>query len=375
MNIGWDLVNIPPNKDGTFEFTSRWLEAVATYPAGHRHVVYANAGFRRAATHPALDGLSWRIAGDWDRSYQLHAEWFYLRHRKEILREVDVLVSVWRPPLSWAGTSIAIVLDCTWERLSALRNPDLKKRLQVAVRDFAARRAGRWMAISEWTRRDVSLLRGYDIDRIRAVGIPVADIHALPTPAAGGSGLAAGRIDRRYAFYCSAVSARKNHIRLIRAWKQAFPGRDILLVLAGRILPSAPPEILDCIRQAEEDGVVRYLGLVDDAVRERLYAGADFVVLPSLYEGFGMPILEALRHGKPVLTSAGSSTEEVGGEAALLCDPTSEADMAEKLRRIVGDEDLRSRLRAAAPAVLERYSLENVARQLHEAIQFLAGPE
>lgn len=372
LNIGWDLVDIPPNKDGTFEFVSRWLEAVATHPTGHRHFCYANAGFRRLASHPALDRLTWRIVGDWSGRYQARREWYYLRHQTEIRREIDVLVSVYRPPLVWQGKSISIVLDCTKELFPTVHG--FKNHVMARVRDFGARRSGRWLAISEWTRRDAIRLRGYAAEQIRSAGIPIPDLAALaaaPEPPGPARDLAG----RRYAFYCSAISMRKNHVRLIRAWRRAFPDREVLLVLAGRRLPGVESEIRAAIDQAERDGFVRSLGLVSDTERERLYAGADFVVHPSLYEGFGMPVLEALRHSKPVLTSAGTATEEVGGEAVLLADPGSEDDLVAKLRQIAGDAALRARLQARIPEVLARYSLENVAGQIHSAVEYLAGLE
>lgn len=372
LNIGWDMTDVSPNKDGTFEFISRWLEAVATYPQGHRHICYANAGFRRMASHPVLDRLHWRIVGDWKGSYQLRREWHFLCHQREIRGEVDVLLSVYRPPLVWRGRSISIVLDCTKELFPTVRG--LKNHVMARVRDFGARRSGRWLAISEWTRRDAIRLRGYGADRIRSAGIPIPDLSALsaisvnPGPARDFGG-------RKYAFYCSAISMRKNHVRLIRAWRRAFPNQEVLLVLAGRYLPGAQPEIRAAIDQAERDGLVRSLGLVDDTERERLYSGADFVVYPSLGEGFGMPILEALRHFKPVLTSSGTATEEVGGDAVLLADPGNEDDLVGKLRHIAGDGTLRERLRKNIPAVLARYSLEQVAGQIHSAIEYLAGLE
>ena len=371
MNIGWDVTDIPPNKDGTFEFISRWLLAVASFPQGHRHVCYANTAFRRAVSSPAYDHLDWQIAGDWRDRFQLRREGFFLRHHGDIRRHVDVLLSVYRPPLVWNGKSIAILLDCTRELFPAAKG--LKSRLTSDIRDFGARRAGRWLAISEWTRRDAARLRGYDPDRIRSAGIPLPDVESDSAADRGDSRPLPGGIGGKYAFYCSAISARKNHLRLMRAWKRAFPNRERLLVLAGRTLPGTPPEVADAIRQAEAEGFVRSLGLVADLERERLYAGADFVVYPSLYEGFGMPILEALRHGKPVLTSSGTSTEEVGGAAVLLADPGNEDDLVQKLRQIADDETLRARLRANAPAVLARYSLENVAKQLHAGIEYLAG--
>ncbi len=368
MIIGWDVVDIPPVKDGTFEFISRWIQAVGTHPAGHRHICYANAAFHRAAAISMPQSIEWRIAGDWTRAYQLRREAYFWRNGRAIAREVDVLLSVYRPPLLWPGKSIAIVLDCTKELFPTVRG--LKNHALARLRDFGARRAGRWLAISEWTRRDVVRLRGYPAERVRSAGIPLADLPpAGAEPAPPGVPELAGR---RYAFYCTAISGRKNHARLIRAWRRAFPGREVLLVLAGRELPHTAPGIGAAIRQAERDGYVRALGLVTDAAREQLNAGADFVVYPSLCEGFGMPVLEALRYAKPVLTSAGTSTEEVGGDAVLLCDPRSEDDLVEKLRQIAGDEELRERLQAKIPAVLERYSLENVAKQIHSAIEYLA---
>lgn len=371
MNIGWDMVDIPPNKDGTFEFVSRWLRAVATYPQGQTHVCFANAAFRRAADHPALDAIDWRMAGDWTGSFQLRRELYYLAHQRSIRRQIDVLVSVYRPPLVWRGKSIAILLDCTKELFPTVCG--VKNRLVAGIRDYGARRAGRWLAISEWTRRDAVRLRGYDPKRIRSAGIPLPDLQPAADEQARPCLPESFKIDRRYAFYCSSISARKNHERLVRAWRKAFPNREFLLVLAGRILPGTPSGILDTLRLAEADGFVRMLGLVDDAERERLYAGADFVVYPSLCEGFGMPVLEAFRYSKPVLTSAGTSTEEVAGDAALLCNPADEDDMVAQLQRIAADEGLRKRLRVAIPGRLERYSLENVAKELHEGIDYLAG--
>ncbi|MDY0149625.1 MAG: glycosyltransferase family 1 protein [Kiritimatiellia bacterium] len=371
MNIGWDMVDIPPNKDGTFEFISRWLHAVATYPLGHHHMCYANAAFRRALSHPALDAIEWHIAGDWTGGYQLRREQFYLQHRRRIHKQIDILISVYRPPLVWNGKSITIVLDCTKELFPTVRG--VKNHLLASLRDYGARRAGRWLAISEWTRRDAARLRGYDPERIRSAGIPLAELADESGAGRNSSVSVPFGITGKFAFYCSAISAHKNHLRLIRAWKKAFPNREVQLVLAGRLLPNIPSEIINAIRQAEAEGVVRALGLVSDEDRERLYAGADFVVYPSLCEGFGMPVLEAMRYGKPVLTSSGTATEEVGGDAVLLCDPRNEDDMVAKLRQIAIDKALRKRLQVAIPGRLARYSQENVARELHAAIDYLTG--
>ena len=245
MRVGWDLTDLAPNKDGTFELLSRWLECVAAYPAGHAHICFANAGFRRLANHPVLDRLDWRICGNWPNRLQLRREGYFWRCGESLRREVDVLISVYRPPFAWRGKSITIVLDCTKELFPTVRG--FKNHVMARLRDIGARRSGRWLAISEWTRRDVVRLRGYPADRVRSAGIPLADLEALPSAAAPAA-IPQELAERRYAFYCSAISGRKNHERLIRAWRRAFPNREVLLVLAGRELPGIPAGIGETIR-------------------------------------------------------------------------------------------------------------------------------
>ena len=366
MNIGWDMTHMPPIKDGSFEFMTRWLEAVALHPGRHRHVAYANEGFRQMASHPALEKMEWKIAGRWTRQYRLHRELYFTHHQKSILKEVDVLLSAYQTPLVWKGSGITIVLDCVQEHIPSVQG--LKNHVKFAIQKMAERRSGRWLAISEWTRRDLARFRRYPLDRICSAGIPVADFSSMR-----GSDLPLELHGRRFAVYCSAISPRKNHVRLIEAWSQAFPRGEVLLVLAGRFLPGDYPDIRSAIAKGEKAGFVRYLGPISDAQREALYADSEFAVYPSLHEGFGMPVLEALRHGKPVLTSAGTSTEEVGGEAVLLVNPHDLTDIVFKLKQIAGDAALRDRLNAKIPIVLEKYSRRNVARELNENIVYLAS--
>ena len=371
MRIGWDTTDTPLGKDGTREHMVRWLEAVACFPGGNRHVCYAYQSFRdEMRNSAAADTVEWRIVGDWPNRLQLRREAYFLRHREEIRRDVDVLVSMWRPPLSWNGKAITVLLDCIQDHYPMVKT--LRGLIISASRTYAGRRSGRWIVTTEYTRRDAICIRSYPADRIRVAGIPVADLEqmdmaACPIPPSwdffGGE----------YAFYCSAISPRKNHIRLIRAWRRAFPDRSFPLVLAGRFLTTEERDIRREIARAEKDGFVRYLGTIGDVERELLYSRALFMVYPSLFEGFGMPVLEAMQHGCPVLTSMGTSTEEVGGDAVLLVDPTSEDDLMEKLRQLAGDPNLREKLRGRMPAVLARYSRERVACQLNAAIEELAS--
>jgi len=113
------------------------------------------------------------------------------------------------------------------------------------------------------------------------------------------------------------------------------------------------------------------LGFVEDADLPLLYARADFFVYPSIYEGFGMPILEAMACGTPVITSNCSSMPEVAGDAALLIDPHDVQDMSAKMLELAGSGDLRRSLREKGIGRASQFSWEKTAREtlaVYEAV-------
>ena len=150
-------------------------------------------------------------------------------------------------------------------------------------------------------------------------------------------------IERPYVLFCGTREPRKNLPRVLEAFRRLDrPGFE--LVLAG---PHGwKEELADGIAALE--GRVRSLGFVPPEDLDALYAGAAVVVYPSLAEGFGLPVLEAMAHGVPVVTSAGTATEEVAGDAALLVDPLDIDAIAGEIERALDDRELASSLGAAA---------------------------
>lgn len=137
------------------------------------------------------------------------------------------------------------------------------------------------------------------------------------------------------------IQTRKNTLNMVKALK-ALPARYKLVLSGGDGYGSE--SIHDFIRtEALGDRVIR-LGFVDDAQLARLYQAASVFLFPSFEEGFGIPVLEAMSHGVPVVTSNVSSMPEVGGEAALYVDPHSAEDIAQKVRQAVEDGALRDDL-------------------------------
>jgi glycosyltransferase involved in cell wall biosynthesis len=165
---------------------------------------------------------------------------------------------------------------------------------------------------------------GHGFDRSRLHLVPLG-VHVVPT---GPAQVAAARhrygLGRPYLLFAGTHEPRKNLARLVEAFALLAPDRE--LVLAG---PTGWGD-----QQAPAPGV-RAVGFVPEADLRALYAGADAFVYPSVREGFGLPVLEAMAQGTPVVTSRRTSTEEVAGGAAVLVDPLDPADIARGITEAV----------------------------------------
>jgi glycosyltransferase involved in cell wall biosynthesis len=211
---------------------------------------------------------------------------------------------------------------------------------------------------SSATARDLSDLYGVEPARIAVVPLGVG-----PSP----SDQAAARrlldeLDVKGPFLLAVgtLEPRKNLRRLLNAFAtlaDELPDHHLVVVGPAGWGPRLP-------QPAEYPGQavrIRLAGKVRDPVLHGLYELADALAYPSLYEGFGLPVLEAMAHGTPVLTSDRSSLPEVAGDAAVLVDPISTESIATGLRSLVGDEALRARLRAAGPERAARFTWEATA--------------
>jgi len=205
------------------------------------------------------------------------------------------------------------------------------------------------IAVSEATKRDIIELLDFDPARVHVV------LEALPkeskvrvTPQQIAVQLATLGLERPYVLFVGTTEPRKNLRRLISAWEPM--SKDVDLVIAG-----APG--WDSLPQHRH---LRVLGRVDAVQLASLYAGARSFVYPSLYEGFGLPILEAFYYGTPVVTSSISSLPEVAGDAAAYCDPLHVDSI-----RLAIESSLHHRKKfiRAGNRRLEQFSWKKVARE------------
>jgi glycosyltransferase involved in cell wall biosynthesis len=165
----------------------------------------------------------------------------------------------------------------------------------------------------------------------------------------------------RYLLLQATSDRRKNLSRTLEAWALVRPSlpADVHLVVSGHlgrthVFGAASADAFDAPN-------VTALGYVADDLMGPLTAGADAFLFPSLYEGFGLPIIEAMACGTPVLTSDRTATREVAGDCAVLVDPTSADSIAAGIASICGDADLRVRLTHAGVAHAARFSWDEAA--------------
>jgi glycosyltransferase involved in cell wall biosynthesis len=255
-------------------------------------------------------------------------------------------------------------LTATVHDLTTFLMPELHTAANIrADRTFSEqilRRAAGLIAVSENTRQDAIRVLGIAPERVTTIYSGVAQDYfdATPSPRA-----------KPYALYVGAIEPRKNLETLLDAWRQlrADLRKEFELVIAGP-MGWAPEASRERIR-AE----TTYLGYVPEADLPGLIAGAAAFVYPSLYEGFGFPVAQAMAAGAPVVTSNTSCLPEITGDAAALVDPRSAGEIAAALARFLESPALRAEFSQRGRVRAQRYRWETCAKQSLEFFRGIAG--
>jgi glycosyltransferase involved in cell wall biosynthesis len=226
----------------------------------------------------------------------------------------------------------------------------------------AVRRARAVLTGSQYSRAQIVEWSGVDPDRIVVIGAAAGDAFA-PEGVAHEPGFP-------YLLYVGNHKAHKNLARLVQAFGR-LRETSVRLLLAGHVEPA----LLGIARSAGVADRLVFLGDVSDERLPALYRGAVALVFPSLYEGFGLPPLEAMACGTPVVTSLTTSLPEVVGDAAVAVDPLDVDSIASGIERIVDDERLRAELGARGLAHAARFSWDETAERTWRALQRAGGSE
>ena len=226
------------------------------------------------------------------------------------------------------------------------------------------------VAVSEATRGDLIHAVRVPSDRVRVVHNGVDT--ALFAPAVPGSGAveaarrAAGLARPHLVYPARLEHPGKNHLRLLRAFASSRLRGSHQLVFVGGDWGAGERIRAEVARLGIEEAV-RILGWVEDAVLAALVAGADAVLVVGLHEGFGLPALEGLAAGRPIVASCTGAALEAAGGLGVACDPRDEASMRSALERCVADRDLRERVSREGPAWARRWSWDRTAEGLLDA--------
>ncbi|PKO23222.1 MAG: glycosyltransferase family 1 protein [Chloroflexi bacterium HGW-Chloroflexi-1] len=356
------------HRTGTETYSLRLIEALLRLDSGHRFRLYTNG------TPPA--GLFWddvAPSGGEVRSIPFPRLWTHLRLSAEMLRyPPDVLfVPAHVLPLIHPRRSVATVHDVGYLFYPEAHHPADRRYLDWST-GWNARRSAAVLADSAATKAD--LVRAYGVDP-GGVHVVYLGRDAALAPVRDADALARVRarygIGERYLLYVGTLQPRKNLARLVDAFAPLAgdPALDgVQLVLAGK-RGWLDDDLAPRVARLGLSERVRFPGYVADADLPALLSGARAFVFPSLYEGFGIPVLEAQSCGVPVMTSNNSSLPEVAGDAALLVDPHDVDAIAEAMCRLVTDDALRAELVRRGFENVKRFSWEKCARETLEVLE------
>jgi glycosyltransferase involved in cell wall biosynthesis len=258
------------------------------------------------------------------------------------------------PPLWSSCPSVVTVHDLAHRHFYGY----LRSKYYDLVLERLFRRCSRIVCVSEFTRSEF----------LSWSAIDPAKVEVIPNAVSGEfvENRSKARLGFDYVLYAGNHRPYKNLARLIEAYALSrLPGSNVLLVLTGN-----PNE--DLVAVAERCAVarfVRFTGHLAPSAVPALYRGASAVAFVSLYEGFGLPILEGMASEVPVITSRTSAMPEVAGDAAMLVDPLDAHAIADALDRVVGDQDLRSDLVRRGLKNLERFDWTRSAHRLWNLIR------
>jgi glycosyltransferase involved in cell wall biosynthesis len=266
---------------------------------------------------------------------------------------------------------VTTIHDVSFRRHPAWFPPKHRALLNLLV-PVAARNAARVIVGSQHAREE--LIHFYDLPPEKIVVTPyAADPIYRPLPVDVARAAVSERFGVRgaYVLAVGVLQPRKNLPRLVRAFARIAHQVPHRLLLVGKE-GWAAEELRGALAGPKLEGRVQFTGYVPDADLPALYAAADLFVYPSLYEGFGLPPLEAMACGTPVLTASSSSLPEVVGDAAETVDPADEAEIAEAMAALLASPERREALRERGLARAALFSWEETARQTIEVYRQVA---
>ncbi|RPI29165.1 MAG: glycosyltransferase family 1 protein [Chloroflexota bacterium] len=366
MLIGIDATALPPKPVGAGTYIINLIRTLANTECGHEFVIFAHQSGRLLLETPQTTKFRWVTIADKSPAKRLIWEqavfpWIARREGIDLLHSLH-----YTRPLFLPCASVVTFHDMTFFLFPHLHTRSKRIFFPAAIR-MSARTAGALIADSESTRQDAIRVLGISPDRITAVPLAAAEDYRPITDQ--------GLLDRarqkyglpeNFILYVGLVEPRKNLPALIRSYKgMVDKGVTHHLVVVGR----RGWMYEQVFQQVEALGIserVHFTGYADREDLPVIYNLASVFVYPTLYEGFGLPVLEAMRCGAPVVTSNVSSLPEIVGEGGLMVAPGDEAALTGAVLRLLDEPGLREKLSAQGLKQSALFSWERVA---YETVQ------
>ena len=347
VDVALNLIFLVPGETGGMEIAAQELIAalIASAPARFRFTAFVNRETAAATDWPLRDALplvrvpvNARRREQWVLGEQALLAPLAMRRGMQLVHSLASTAPLWG-----RFRRVVTVHDLIYARFPEAHSGIRDKGMRLLV-PAAARRSDRVIAISESTRNDLVDLLGIDSRRIDVIPNGLGAVRRSEPMTEPEVRRTLGLGERRVVLSLSAKRPHKNLELLVDALAQIPSERRPLLVLPGYPTPYEA-SLREHVAAAGLQDDVLLLGWIGGSELEGLWEVAEAFVFPSLYEGFGLPVLEAMARGVPVAASNASSLPEVAGDAAILFDPHDESAIANAIERLLGDADEAERLR------------------------------
>jgi glycosyltransferase involved in cell wall biosynthesis len=295
-------------------------------------------------------------------------------HRAMNALEVDLIHvphTFWRPLITKAPFVLTVhdLLDYMYR---ARTSNGMRRSIHSYMTRQVMHHAARIFAVSKFTKRDVARYFNVSPDKIEVVYNALDESFMRGHSTEAEQAMIRGRyqVDSPFLLYTGRISPHKNVARIIEAFSAlkaelakegTYP--DLKLIIIGDEV-SKNPDIRRAVIRSGMQHEVRFLGYVSIDVLRIFFDMAKVFVFPSLYEGFGLPPLEAMAHGTPVVASNTSALPEVVGNAAMMVNPENVFEISRALQRVLTDQSLRERMKAAGLEQAQRFSWDTSVRRM-----------
>lgn len=376
MRIGINASFLRKSATGIGQVTMHFLHTIAARRGGHGDEFFLYVEEDPAITLP--DHFHVRsFLPPWKRDDLVRKIWWekFSLPRMIAKDRCDVMISTYQSAtiLPEHCLHIMVVHDLI-PRLFPHYCNNARKKIYRALVERAIGAADKIIAISKRTEKDLIQILALQPEKITVSHLAVDPIfHAKVSDRHSASVLKRYHLSPGYIYAGGGMDLRKNMDGVLRAYRivrerMRHAKKDIPpLVLSGALFPHLAPLITDVEKRVKELNIAPYVHILGHVPQEdlpALYANAVFFLYPSLYEGFGMPVVEAMSVGTPVVTSKKSSLPEVGGDSVLYCDPTSAHDIAMVMHNLIQKKELRTILAQRGKERARRFSWDTFTEKI-----------